>query len=320
MKFSIIMPVYNNAAYLEAALNSVLMQTWTDWEAICVDDGSTDQSGDILDRYSVLDARIKVRHQANAGVGKARNAALDIATGDWVCFLDGDDLVGKDWLKNVALTINKSPALDWVRTGYCTFESDNAGTPVDVKKCPVPCDYYMDVSAAIRGYDLVGGQGLMTLNFWRRAIVAEARFPETITIREDALFALQIVPKIKQVATIAACDYFYRQTDNSASHGKRPYWEGDKFQKMLNEMWPLYANQPGASVAFARLAIKNFQYWGSHAYCSSCKQIRQLRANLWRAVISGGLKLNLLSFGSAMRLVVFMAAGILMARGGCGNE
>ena len=90
-KFSIIIPVYNVAPYLRECLDSVLAQTFTDWEAICVDDGSTDGSGAILDEYAAKDQRFKVVHQKNAGVGAARNAGLEIAKGEWICFADGDD-------------------------------------------------------------------------------------------------------------------------------------------------------------------------------------------------------------------------------------
>lgn len=90
-KFSIIIPVYNVAPYLRECLDSVLAQTLTDWEAICVDDGSTDGSGAILDEYAARDQRFRVIHQKNAGVGAARNAGLEIAKGEWICFADGDD-------------------------------------------------------------------------------------------------------------------------------------------------------------------------------------------------------------------------------------
>lgn len=90
-KFSIIIPVYNVAPYLRECLDSVLAQTFTDWEAICVDDGSTDGSGAILDEYAVKDARFRVVHRANSGVSAARNEGLGVANGEWVMFLDSDD-------------------------------------------------------------------------------------------------------------------------------------------------------------------------------------------------------------------------------------
>lgn len=92
-KFSIIIPVYNVAPYLRECLDSVLKQTYASWEAICVDDGSVDGSGEILDEYAVRDSRFRIIHQANAGVGAARNVALDVAIGEWVWFVDADDAI-----------------------------------------------------------------------------------------------------------------------------------------------------------------------------------------------------------------------------------
>ena len=89
--FSIIIPVYNVAPYLRECLDSVLKQTFTDWEAICIDDGSTDESGAILDEYAAKDKRFRVIHQANAGVSAARNAALDKVQGEWDDFCRAAD-------------------------------------------------------------------------------------------------------------------------------------------------------------------------------------------------------------------------------------
>ena len=101
-KFSIIIPVYNVAPYLRECLDSVLAQTFTDWEAICVDDGSTDGSGAILDEYATKDERFRVIHQSNAGVSAARNAALKRVLGEWIWFVDSDDVVPCDALEKMS--------------------------------------------------------------------------------------------------------------------------------------------------------------------------------------------------------------------------
>ena len=88
---SIIIPVYNAERYLTGCLNSVLAQSFTDWECICVDDGSTDGSGRILDAYAEHDERFKVIHKENGGVSSARNVGLETAEGEWITFVDSDD-------------------------------------------------------------------------------------------------------------------------------------------------------------------------------------------------------------------------------------
>lgn len=100
-RFSIIVPVYNTEPYLRECLDSVLSQTFADWECICVDDGSTDGSGAILDEYSNKDPRFRVIHQKNTGAWAARNKALDLCRGEWALFADGDDLIHPEALSMV---------------------------------------------------------------------------------------------------------------------------------------------------------------------------------------------------------------------------
>ena len=90
---SVIIPAYNAEAFLERCLGSLQAQTFTDWEAVCVDDGSTDGTGALLDRLAVEDSRIRVLHKANAGVSEARNDALAQAQGTYVLFVDSDDFL-----------------------------------------------------------------------------------------------------------------------------------------------------------------------------------------------------------------------------------
>ena len=92
-KVSVIVPVYNVEQYLAECLNSIISQTLQDIEIICVDDGSTDNSGKILDDYAVREGRIRVIHQENCGVSKSRNKAIRSALGEFVMFVDSDDLL-----------------------------------------------------------------------------------------------------------------------------------------------------------------------------------------------------------------------------------
>ncbi len=91
MRFSIIIPVYNSEKYLKSCVNSVLQQSYNDIEVILVDDGSKDQSCQICDTYAVQDNRIRTIHKKNGGTADARNAGLDVATGDYITFIDNDD-------------------------------------------------------------------------------------------------------------------------------------------------------------------------------------------------------------------------------------
>lgn len=97
-KISVIVPVYNVERYLRKCLDSIIAQTFSDWECICVDDGSPDNSGKILDEYAAKDKRFVIIHKENGGVSSARNAGLDMARGEYITFCDSDDWVEADWL------------------------------------------------------------------------------------------------------------------------------------------------------------------------------------------------------------------------------
>lgn len=108
--FSVIVPVYNAEKYLDMCLDSISSQTFRDFECIIIDDGSTDGSSAILDKYIKIDQRFKVIHQINMGPSAARNAGLDIAQGDYITFVDSDDSIANDYLEKFALQIQVSNA------------------------------------------------------------------------------------------------------------------------------------------------------------------------------------------------------------------
>lgn len=110
MQFSIIVPVYNVERYLEKCLDSILNQSWKEFELILVDDGSTDASGEICDRYALKDSRIQVIHQMNQGLSGARNTGLDHAAGEWIVFVDSDDRVEAELLESVNIQMDLHPA------------------------------------------------------------------------------------------------------------------------------------------------------------------------------------------------------------------
>lgn len=97
---SIIIPVYNSDKTINRCVDSILSQTFNNWELLLIDDGSTDRSGELCDEYSAKDQRIKVFHKKNGGVSSARNLGLNNVKGEWITFCDSDDFVYPNWLKN----------------------------------------------------------------------------------------------------------------------------------------------------------------------------------------------------------------------------
>lgn len=132
MLFSVIVPVYKVEEYLPACIESVLSQTFSDFELILVDDGSPDRCGEICDSYKEKDKRISVVHKANGGLASARRAGIKVAKGDYVFNLDSDDLIEKDTLECAAEIINAtncdivSFSYRWVKDGK-TFNITNDG-------------------------------------------------------------------------------------------------------------------------------------------------------------------------------------------------
>ena len=95
-KISVIIPVYNAESTLRRCVDSVLAQTFPDFECLLINDGSEDKSGEICDEYAIRDSRVRVFHKGNGGVSSARNVGLDNATGEWIAFVDSDDWVGRN--------------------------------------------------------------------------------------------------------------------------------------------------------------------------------------------------------------------------------
>ena len=98
-KISVIVPVYNVEKYLHRCINSILAQTFTDFELLLIDDGSKDNSGAICDEYATRDSRVRVFHKENGGASSARNQGLDNASGEWIAFVDSDDYVLHDFME-----------------------------------------------------------------------------------------------------------------------------------------------------------------------------------------------------------------------------
>ena len=128
---SIIVPVYNAKDYLRRCLDSILAQTYTDWEALLIDDGSTDESGNICDEYAIKDKRFKVFHRENKGVSAVRNAGLANASGEYISFIDSDDFVHEGMLAKQYQMLKENDA-DLAITGY-DFAYDDTLNQATVK-------------------------------------------------------------------------------------------------------------------------------------------------------------------------------------------
>jgi hypothetical protein len=120
--FSVLVPAYNQAEYLPQALDSLLSQTYDNWEAIVVNDGSTDETAEVVGRYAAKDKRIRIIHKENGGAASALNAGLQNSRGEWICWLSSDDFFEPDKLQIHLRYIKKNPQIRFFHTNYFIFD------------------------------------------------------------------------------------------------------------------------------------------------------------------------------------------------------
>lgn len=209
---SIIVPVYQAEKYLCRCIDSILAQTFTDWECILVDDGSTDKSGRICDEYATRDSRFRVFHKPNGGVSSARNLALDNARGEWVTFIDADDFISNNYFN----AIEKS-SVDIVFTeSKKFFPITNEHTIIfSMPLCTImdTCKYKNVLSEYIPNLAFRTPWG----KFIKRSLIGDVRFELGQKLGEDTIFAYKIY---KDAASIQFCDhstYYWRAADSPHS-------------------------------------------------------------------------------------------------------
>ncbi len=207
---SVVIPVYKADKYLRRCLDSLIAQTFTDWQAVCIDDGSPDRSPAILDEYAARDSRFKVIHKANAGVSAARNDGIENADGEFIHFLDADDWIDSEYYQAM-VTVARDSGADMVVSG---FVSDNKYTkPIvyrDVRLKRTIADKLRLTFALTDSYvwrylfraDFVRGKGMC--------------FDTNLIAQEDTLFVLDAIANAGAVVSVPWVNYHYMFNENSA--------------------------------------------------------------------------------------------------------
>ncbi len=229
MKISIIIPVYNNEQYLKKCVDSLINQTKKAHEVILINDGSTDSSGMICEQYSKLYSNIIVKHKKNQGLGMARNSGMEIATGDYIGFLDSDDFLEKDFLEVLSLYVKKHDC-DMIKSGLRRVEFNG--------DCRIQRQYQMEEkinnSNGIMGLHerLLGSlpnkhdsvEMGVTGALYRLSIVKEHSilFPsEKEYISEDLIFNLNYIRYSNSIMLIPYVGYNYLVNTNSLTMSYR---------------------------------------------------------------------------------------------------
>lgn len=216
---SIIVPVYNVEKYLPRCIESILKQTYTNFECILIDDGSPDRCGRICDEYAERDKRIVVIHQKNKGVSAARNAGLDVAKGEYVGFVDSDDYIAPEMYQCLVSAIEESNA-DF---SYCAIEhiEENGDRYIERISPGLEGDqlnFIMEVLLTKGGV-----WGVVWNKLFRRRIIRDLRFEESAKICEDALFALMYCTRISSAVSVREPLYYYYHRPGSAVRTDRSH-------------------------------------------------------------------------------------------------
>lgn len=231
--FSIITPCYNAEKYLSETIKSILKQTVRNWELLLVDDGSTDATATLCDRYACRDNRIRVIKQKNGGVSNARNHGLDEAKGEWVIFIDADD-----WFTNNAFEIYKE-SIKSIHADRFVFNryyyKNGKASPIAhltpdklVRRKAEVKNFLIDMVFPYFDYKkngvVTGGIRGVNCSLYRRELIESyhIRFEEGIKIAEDALFNYDVMSYAREVTMINEMVGFYRINDTSVMHKFTP--------------------------------------------------------------------------------------------------
>lgn len=207
---TIITPVYNTGAYLRPCLDSILSQTYIDWQLVLVDDGSTDGSGEVCDEYAA-DPRIEVLHVTNGGAARARNIGIDAARGEWITFIDSDDIVTPAYLADMIGVV--TPQCDLVISGW---EKDGKITRLQPQVVERD-NFLMFIESDNYGY-ILG-------KLYRTKVLDDndLRFDPGVCWAEDLLFLCRALLCCRQVAVIDAVNYKYVTHSDSSINRLYPY-------------------------------------------------------------------------------------------------
>ncbi len=224
-KVSLIVPVYNTKKYLRRCLESAVSQTYRNMEIICVDDGSTDGSGEIVDEFAARDSRVIAIHQKNSGESNARNNGLKISSGDYIGFMDCDDWIEPDMYECLAGALEQADADMAIAGFYREFEeAGKKRIEVQNEKAVVPTAFdgqqllrYLYERDSYRAFAYIWDK------LYKREIVCRTSgemifFDESIKLGGDVLYLAQCALNVKRAVYVEKSFYHYLQRTGSGCH------------------------------------------------------------------------------------------------------
>jgi glycosyltransferase involved in cell wall biosynthesis len=299
---SIIIPVYNKGQFLNRCFDSIINSAFSDIEIILVNDGSTDNSGEICEHYQRNDERFKVFHQLNAGVSVARNKGIDIATGKWIYFVDPDDWINKDAFDGIVSAIHSHPEVDIIWT-YCReVHGDvvlNPDLPADIRV------YTRD--EFIRTDFLAGYMHAMIV---RKEVIEsnKLRLSSRLDFMEDVEFIFRCVLNSGNILLYNKAFYNYLTNETSSSINLNLKKVTDHLTAAtLMKQYALSYNSPAVTKHVNRqLNHQVYLYFAEIRFIKdkSIIQAREIRASLMNFIRDNSLKMNELSKLNLMLLMI----------------
>lgn len=247
---TVIVPVYNTQRWLERCINSILIQTYTDFELLAVDDGSTDESLAILEQMARMDSRIRVIHKENGGSSSARNRALDEAVGEYISFIDSDDYIEPDMLGTLMGPVEQArtkmlPLPNIIQVGRNEIDEDSKLRP-DICVPPV-CRTDYTAEEFMRELLLHKGDCSFCTKLVKREMFDGIRFPEGM-LNEDFWLLTNILEKAGGVVSLPGYKYhvFYRTGSNTRTTDKNSFsrvyadnvTNADKVLRLVDNKYP----------------------------------------------------------------------------------
>ena len=213
-KISIIIPMYNVEKYLRRCLDSVQNQTFKDWQAICIDDGSPDNSGKIAEEYAARDKRFVVVHKKNCGVSAARNDGIKLARGRYIHFMDADDFIDSDYYEKM-LRVAESTDADMVCSGFVT--NTKYSRDIRYRAESVVVTMYQKLRRTYAFTDGYVWRYLFKKSFINKNMLS---FDTNMISQEDAIFVLNAIALANAVAIAPCVFYHYMFNETSALNNR----------------------------------------------------------------------------------------------------
>ena len=217
MKISVIIPIYNIKNYLVNCINSVLEQTFKNIEVILIDDGSSDGSEMLCDKFALDDSRVRVIHKNNTGVSDSRNIGISLAKGDYICFIDGDDFIEKDYFKKAVSLLNEYNPKILINTYRLYYAVNNIRDPFKKGKTKLLCKNEFLKGIFIGEYF----NWSPVCKFFHSSIISQLQFNKEYCYGEDLLFIYDLINKMSSKDTIIYSpinSYMYVQRKTSACY------------------------------------------------------------------------------------------------------